>query len=221
MTHDKTLKGERLALWGALAWLLVSVSSCSKNEAQAPAKEAPSVQPGSEQAAQQPAVVAAAPPPAEALAADDKWPQAEGSSPVAESKGEGVGAGGVFLSEKRAKRKEAPPAAHSPAAAPKKTASGRAASDESERDSEEAAPTLSLQESVTQLDVAFDQLETALELSVPDCSSADRFRQNVCTLAEHICSLEQGLPTTVERKCTDGRRRCSQATERYKAKCTP
>jgi hypothetical protein len=84
---------------------------------------------------------------------------------------------------------------------------------------DEAEPALAAEQSWTRLGVAFDELTSALALSVPDCGAAERFRQNVCTLAERICTLERDLPSTTPHRCTDGRQRCTDATTRYNAKC--
>lgn len=195
------------------------VVGCAKTDVQAPAKEAPSAPAAAPEVLEenQPA------PPAPASAADsDRWPQAE-ARPGAPSQGAGgsqhapapILAPGPRDKADDAEKKKEP--ARSRAAA--KPAKGELGASEGSASADEAQPALAVSESWTQLNLAFDGLTSALALSVPDCSAAERFRQNVCSLAEHICSLERDLPSTTPHNCGDGRTRCNDATSRYNAKC--
>lgn len=209
-----------------LRWVLLVLScggvfACAKSEHQAPVKEAPSAAaaPIEEQRAA----------PAEAVApeanARDEWPQAGAVAPPPAPAPKSEDASKQLPFDKPApstateKKKDSAKASAAPRAASKpKGAMGAGAAREGELD-DEASPALAASQSWSQLNVAFGDLESALALSVPDCGAAERFRQNVCTLAERICTLEQDLPSTTPHNCEDGRKRCSDATSRYHGKC--
>lgn len=210
-----------------LRWVVVVLTcggmfACARSEQQAPAKEAPSAAavPAEEQRAA----------PAQAVSpegnARDEWPQAgaAGPPPPAKPKAEQPSPAPLPLDKPKAsdateKKKDSAKAAPSRAAQkPGNGAAGAGVASEGEFD-DEASPALAASQSWSQLNVAFGELESALALSVPDCGAAERFRQNVCTLAERICTLEQDLPSTTPHNCADGRKRCSDATSRYHGKC--
>ena len=66
------------------------------------------------------------------------------------------------------------------------------------------------------------RLSASIELSAPDCDQAEIFRRAVCQLAERICVLEEGLPSSVvARECGDSRARCVAATSRFRQSCAP
>lgn len=209
-----------------LRWVFVVLTcggmfACAKSEHQAPVKEAPSAAPvpvEERQAA-----------PAQAVApegnARDEWPQAGAAPPPASPKARGVApAPSPFdkpepsdaSEKKKDSAKEAP--RQRAASKPGKAGMGSGAASEAELD-DEGSPALAASQSWSQLNVALGELESALSLAVPDCSAAERFRQNVCSLAERICTLEQDLPSTTPHNCVDGRKRCSDATSRYHGKC--
>jgi len=64
------------------------------------------------------------------------------------------------------------------------------------------------------------QLEGALALSAPDCTTAWALRDRICDLAQRLCDVagRSAEPELVER-CTDGRSRCERATTRVRASC--
>lgn len=205
-----------------VVWVVVASSlvACAKTDAQAPAKEAPSALAAAPEAAEE----ATTSPPPPSAAPLDRWPQAE-AKPGAEAPAAGgppQSAPAPILApaprqkaDDTEKKKESsrPSAAAKPAKGALGASEGRSAS------ADEAEPALAVSESWTQLNVAYDDLTSALALSVPDCGAAERFRQNVCALAERICTLERDLPSTTPHNCNDGRTRCSDATSRYNAKC--
>jgi hypothetical protein len=212
------LVNKRLAV--AIAALTLGLVGCAKTDVQAPAKEAPSA--AASVAPQAEAEAVPQPPPSPASA--DRWPAAEEKANLPTP---GAGAGIAPKSEPApvlapaqrdksddAKKKEtARPRAAAKPAKSELGGEGRSGA------ADEAEPALAVTESWTQLNVAYDELTSALALSVPDCSAAERFRHNVCALAEHICTLERELPSTTPHNCGDGRTRCSEATIRYNAKC--
>lgn len=206
------------ALGGISVGVFCGLVGCAKTDVQAPAKEAPSAVSVAPEA-----VEAAPPPPAPSSASADRWPAAE-EKPAAAA---GAGLGRASQSAPApmlapAPREKSDVAKHKKEAAPPAPKPAKGALGESEARSpvaDEAEPALAYTESWTQLNVAFDSLASALALSVPDCSVAERFRQNVCALAERICELERDLPSTTPHHCGDGRSRCSEATSRYNAKC--
>jgi type IV secretory pathway VirB10-like protein len=190
---------------------------CAKSDSRAPAKEAPSA------AAVAPEPVAEEAPLPPSTASSDRWPQAEaksgdapaGAPPKSEPAPIFAPAPRDNKSDGAAKRKEAA----SPRSAAKPAKGGAIGSEGRSGLDDEAEPALAVSESWTQLNVAFEEMASALALSVPDCGTAERFRQNVCALAERICNLERELPSTTPHNCSDGRSRCSDATSRYNAKC--
>ena len=64
------------------------------------------------------------------------------------------------------------------------------------------------------------QLEGALALSAPDCTTAWALRDRICDLAQRLCDVagRSAEPELAER-CTDGRSRCERATTRVRASC--
>lgn len=81
---------------------------------------------------------------------------------------------------------------------------------------------LDLPEALAALEDFDARLSATVELGTPDCAQAETFRSAVCQLAERICTLEGGLPSSVtERHCADSRGRCRAATERYRNTCQP
>ncbi len=198
--------------WG-LASLLGLVIGCSKSEVQAPAKEAPtSVAPPTDR--QSPDEVGSpAPPPGAAPSPVDRWPQAEAQPGSLRREGERSQTSPSPPAEAREKKKDESGAARS---APKASLGGRGASSEEASDVDLLARA---EEATVKMDDALERMNQALELAVPDCSAAERFRQNVCNLADHICSIEQGLPQTTPRRCEDGKKRCADASKRYQTKC--
>lgn len=70
------------------------------------------------------------------------------------------------------------------------------------------------------LSKTFSNLERALELSVPDCTTAKQLRDRVCELSEHICRLAGDTDNRASQEmCGDGRGRCADAKRRYSATC--
>lgn len=220
--REQTMKVTELE---KLRWVLLvltcgGVFACAKSEHQAPVKEAPSAAavPVEEERQQAPAASPEAPSP-------DTWPQAGAGGPSPAPKAEQVAPAPLPLDKPAddsaaEKKKDSAKASPRPRAAPKpgNGAKGAGIASEGALD-DEASPALAASQSWSQLNVAFGELESALALSVPDCGAAERFRQNVCTLAERICTLEQDLPSTTPHNCADGRKRCSDATSRYHGKC--
>ncbi len=196
----------------ALAALLGVVMGCSKSEVQAPAKEAPtSVAPPTEREPQD-EVRAPAPPPGAAPNPVDRWPQAEAQPDSLRREGERNQTSPSKPAEAREKKKDESGA---PRSAPKASLGGRASGEEAN----DVDLVARAEEATVKMDDALERMNQALELAVPDCSTAERFRQNVCNLADHICSIEQGLPQTTLRRCEDGKKRCADANKRYQTKC--
>jgi hypothetical protein len=79
----------------------------------------------------------------------------------------------------------------------------------------------------TRVRSAFDEIETnftrlgdVLALSTPDCESARRFGERICSLSEEICRLAEASQNTEELAlCVDGRRRCAEARRRLSDSC--
>ncbi len=217
--ETRSLRLVDVRAWVALS-ALVYVVACAKSDVQAPAKEAPSAPAAVQEQAEEPALAPA--PPNASGTSEDRWPAAEARP------NEASGAGGavpksapapVIAPGTKAKSDDA-----EKKSAPRSRASAAPAKGEAERSSMEGAadsaePALAAEQAWSQLAVAYDELTEALALSVPDCGAAARFRENVCALAERICTIERDLPSTTPHKCTDGRQRCSDATSRYNAKC--
>jgi type IV secretory pathway VirB10-like protein len=196
--------------------LLLLVIACSQRQAQAPKPEPPAT---------------AAPSPADSeeeqheRAPDDRWPEATGGAANAEAKGEG------------APGKKAAPAPAAPAEAARTGASplrqeeqasqpARPAAskpkDKATLDRSAKADEQNLSEwsrSISLLEESFEQFENAIELAAPNCPAADKYRLTVCALADRICSLEEQVPTTTRRRCDDGKQRCAQAGQKYRARC--
>jgi hypothetical protein len=64
------------------------------------------------------------------------------------------------------------------------------------------------------------QLEGALRLSTPDCTTAWALRDRICDLSTRLCGIaEQSNDPDVAARCTDGRARCERATTRVRAQC--
>ncbi len=63
-----------------------------------------------------------------------------------------------------------------------------------------------------------EQLSTAL--SNADCGAAERFRDNICDLADKICELAEDLPSShANGRCEDGKQRCESARARVSQRC--
>ena len=64
------------------------------------------------------------------------------------------------------------------------------------------------------------QLEGALALSAPDCTTAWALRDRICDLAQRLCDVAgRSAEPEVAERCTDGRSRCERATTRVRASC--
>ena len=64
------------------------------------------------------------------------------------------------------------------------------------------------------------QLEGALALSAPDCTTAWALRDRICDLAQRLCDVAgRSAEPEVAERCTDGRARCERATTRVRASC--
>jgi hypothetical protein len=126
-----------------------------------------------------------------------------------------------------------PPPAQTPAGAGEKAAPAPAA-DLTEEQSvtsgapapEAAAPPSSLHAEGAPRAPASDmeglarQLENALTLSAPDCSTAWALRDKICDLAQRLCDMAgRSAEPEVAERCTDGRARCEKATTRVRAGC--
>lgn len=207
---------------GVLSACLLSVAACSKRGPTAPKPEQPEVvSPAATASVQQPAKVEQQRPADEKSVEeeDSAWPGAinrtasESAAPPSEKKREGSASRGAGRAE--SERDVRPKKAATPQAAAA-AKPGPVAKESADADDTELAE---WGRSVALLDQTFANFENALELSVPDCVSAEKFRQAVCTLAERICSLEAQVPNTAEQRCTDGRQRCEQAGQKYRARC--
>lgn len=209
----------RATLTAVVVPLVVFALGCSKREPQAPKPDQPAA--------------AAPPPPAEVqreqpeVPSDKGWPGAGGAqaagAPSADRPAEKKAASQepAALDESARARDVNPerapvPKQPAPAAPAKPKASSSLGRAEKEEEGDQLAE---WGRSVELLERTFDQFEHAMELATPDCPAADKFRQTVCTLAEHICNLEQQVPNTIKRRCDDGRQRCEQAGQKYRARC--
>lgn len=203
-----------VARWTRLCATILCVVACAKREAQAPKPE-PAAAPGPPSDAQEESVTPSS--------AEFSWPGALDNADDTEAQ-----AGGS------AEKKEAKPAAAAPAPERARTQNAEAAAPAparpaSRKANDEAAvggaasaggePLAEWRHSVALMDQTYDRFQDAMALSTPDCPAADKFRQAVCTLAEHICRLEEQMPTTTKRRCDDGRQRCEQAGQKYRARC--
>lgn len=64
------------------------------------------------------------------------------------------------------------------------------------------------------------QLEGALALSAPDCTTAWALRDRICDLAQRLCDVAgRSAEPEIAERCTDGRSRCERATSRVRASC--
>ena len=64
------------------------------------------------------------------------------------------------------------------------------------------------------------QLEGALALSAPDCTTAWALRDRICDLAQRLCDVAgRSAEPEIAERCTDGRARCQRATTRVRASC--
>lgn len=85
---------------------------------------------------------------------------------------------------------------------------------------EDDADELDIETATEQLQAAFAEVERALELSTPDCSTAKTLRDRVCELAEHICRLaEESSASSAATMCEDGRKRCGEVKAKFDATC--
>lgn len=82
------------------------------------------------------------------------------------------------------------------------------------------------QEFEAQASEEFDRLlaiDTSMvaALSENRCGEAERFRRQLCELAERICTIADELPgsTDVGMRCRDGRQRCTEASRRHAQHC--
>lgn len=198
--------------------LVVLALGCSKREPQAPQPDQPAA--------------AAPPPPAEVqqeqpeVPSGNGWPNAAGAQAAGASSGDGTGEKKAasqepaVLDESARARDVNPERAPVPKQpAPAAPAKPKASASLGRAEKEEDDQLVEWGRSVALLERTFDQFEHAMELATPDCPAADKFRQTVCTLAEHICNLEQQVPNTIKRRCDDGRQRCEQAGQKYRARC--
>lgn len=109
-----------------------------------------------------------------------------------------------------------PPADASPESAADEEVSGAASGDDREGEDEAGAAAL-----VSELGMSFERFDDALASGAPDCVGAERFRKEVCRLAERICDLTSDLPASSSghARCEDGRQRCQAANQRYQEAC--
>jgi hypothetical protein len=64
------------------------------------------------------------------------------------------------------------------------------------------------------------ELESALRLSTPDCTTAWSLRDRICDLADRLCDMaERSAEPEVQERCSDGKSRCERATARVRAGC--
>jgi hypothetical protein len=64
------------------------------------------------------------------------------------------------------------------------------------------------------------QMESALTLATPDCTTAWALRDRICDLAQRLCDIAgRSAEPDVAERCTDGRSRCERATSRVRAGC--
>ncbi len=107
-----------------------------------------------------------------------------------------------------ADRAEEAPASGAPAPPP----AGASAPSSTKAESERAGP--------SDMDVWGRQLENALTLSAPDCSTAWALRDRICDLAQRLCDIAgRSAEPEVAERCSDGRARCERATTRVRAGC--
>ena len=72
----------------------------------------------------------------------------------------------------------------------------------------------------TDIEAWSKQLEGALALSAPDCTTAWALRDRICDLAQRLCDVAgRSAEPEVAERCTDGRARCQRATTRVRASC--
>jgi hypothetical protein len=72
----------------------------------------------------------------------------------------------------------------------------------------------------TDIETWSKQLEGALALSAPDCTTAWALRDRICDLAQRLCDVAgRSAEPEVAERCTDGRSRCERATSRVRASC--
>ena len=64
------------------------------------------------------------------------------------------------------------------------------------------------------------QMESALTLATPDCTTAWALRDKICDLAQRLCDIAgRSAEPEVADRCTDGKSRCARATARVRAGC--
>lgn len=135
------------------------------------------------------------------------------------------GEGAAKKEDDALRQKAAPPGAPQPAAPPPAAEHSDALPDRDEARGgnalEERKPMPDdIEDASEALSKTFSNLERALELSVPDCTTAKQLRDRVCELSEHICRLADETDTRASQElCGDGRGRCADARKRYEITC--
>ncbi len=82
------------------------------------------------------------------------------------------------------------------------------------------AESVSIEAAVAASEAALSRLDSALQLTSPDCSGAQILRERVCELADQICRLaSQSVNAKNARLCEDARGRCTRAREAYSETC--
>jgi hypothetical protein len=70
------------------------------------------------------------------------------------------------------------------------------------------------------MDALVRQMESALTLATPDCTTAWALRDKICDLAQRLCDIAgRSAEPEVDDRCTDGKSRCERATARVRAGC--
>ncbi|HVW26273.1 MAG TPA: hypothetical protein VHC69_12955 [Polyangiaceae bacterium] len=118
----------------------------------------------------------------------------------------------------------APAEEAAPPAAPPSDVSGEAPAANAASAPEPAAPSSTKQDreksALPEIETWGRQLESALTLSAPDCSTAWSLRDRICDLAQRLCDIAaRSAEPEVAERCTDGRARCERATTRVRASC--
>jgi hypothetical protein len=67
----------------------------------------------------------------------------------------------------------------------------------------------------------YADMERALALSAPDCTTAGFLRNQICDLAESVCDLAERNPSEAElgSRCREARGSCERATARVRNVC--
>jgi len=73
---------------------------------------------------------------------------------------------------------------------------------------------------VRDLERLSQDLDAALRLSAPDCTTAWSLRDRICDLADRLCEMaDRSAEPEVQERCGDGKVRCTRATARVRASC--